>query len=219
MIGEGGWGVGLRHAAACPHLRLLLLYWLFQFEERRVTAGRREEDCAAVGGDQRHAGVLTVGSGIAERVRGAVAQVTVEQGVIQQFGGGPLLLELRQSLSALFRPGVLLGGLRADDPAVLGRRRVAIRGWLRRHGGQGGDEAVLFAAVIFEDGGHLGLIWLLHWLDLREINKDYFNPSQSLLLRMIKYIKPPRGEDQSCLIWCLRYHSPIKCNAKEYVDD
>lgn len=105
-----------------------------------------------------------MGFGIAERVHGAVAQVTVEQGVIQQFGGSPLLLELRQSLS--FRPGVLLCGLRADDPAVLGRRRAAVRGRLRRHGGQGGDEAVLFAAVIFEDGSHLGLIWLLHRLDL-----------------------------------------------------
>lgn len=150
-----------------------------------------------------------MGFGITERVCGAVAQVTVEQGVIQQLGGGPLLLKLRQSLSALFRPGVLLGGLRADDPAVLRRRCVAVRGRLRRHGGQGGDEAVLFAAVIFEDGGHLGLIRLLHRLDLREINKDYFNPSQSLLLRMIKYIKPPRGEDQSSLIWCLRYSSTL----------
>lgn len=106
--------------------------------------------------------------------------MTIEQGVIQQFGGGPLFLELRQSLSALSRPGVLLGGLGGDDPGLIRRWRVAIGGRLRRHGRRRGDEAILFVTTIFEDGGQLGLVWQLHsddWLDLQDINKDYFNPS------------------------------------------
>lgn len=62
----------LRHAAAGPHLRLLFLQWLSQFEEGRVAAGRRVVNRVAVGGDQRHAGVLGVGFGISEGVCGAV---------------------------------------------------------------------------------------------------------------------------------------------------
>lgn len=110
--------------------------------------------------------------------------MTVEQGVIQQFGGGPLFLELRQSLSTLSWPGFLLGGLGGDDPALIRRWRAAIGGRLRRHGRRRGDEAVLFAVAIFEDGGQLGLVWQLHsynWLDLQDINKDYFNPTIRLL--------------------------------------
>lgn len=123
--------------------------------------------------------------------------MTVEQGVIQQFGGGPLLLELRQSLSALSRPGFLLRRLSGDDPALIRGRRVAIVWLLWRHGcgdGRGdgrGDEAVLFAVAIFEDGGQLGLVWQLHghdWLDLQDINKDdYINQAIRLLIWMIKY--------------------------------
>ncbi len=110
--------------------------------------------------------------------------MTIEQGVIQQFGGGPLFLELRQSLSALSWPGFLLGGLGGDDPALVRRRRVAVGRRLWRHGHRRGDEAVLFAAAIFEDGGQLGLVWQLHsydWLDLQDINEDYFNPPIRLL--------------------------------------
>lgn len=62
----------LRHTAAGPHLRLRFLNWLFQFEEGRVAAGWRVVNCAAVGGHQRHAGVLRVGFGIDERVCGSV---------------------------------------------------------------------------------------------------------------------------------------------------
>lgn len=180
----------LRHAAAGPRLWLLFLYWLLQSEEGRVAAGWRVVNRAAIGGDQRHAGVLRVDFGISEGVCGAVTKVTVEQGVIQQFGGGPLLLELRQSLSTLSRPGLLLGGLRGDHRALVGRWRVAIGGLLRRHGGRRGDEAVLFAVAIFEDGGQLGLVWQLHrynWLDLQDINKDYFNPATRRLYWMIKH--------------------------------
>lgn len=120
--------------------------------------------------------------------------MTVEQGVIQQFGGGPLFLELRQSLSALSRQGFLVRWRGGDDPALIGRRRrrVAVGGRLRRRGRRRGDEAVLFAAAIFEDGGPLGCVWQLHsydWLDLRNINKDYFNPSIRLLFEMIKYMQ------------------------------
>lgn len=62
----------LWHAAAGPHLRLLFLYWLLEFEERRVSTGRRVVHRAAIGGDQWHAGVLGVGFGISEGVCGAV---------------------------------------------------------------------------------------------------------------------------------------------------
>lgn len=91
--------------------------------------------------------------------------MTVEQGVIQQFGGGPLFLELRQSQSVLPRTGFLLSG-------GINRCRVTIRGRLRRRGRHRGDEPVLLAAAIFEDGGQLGRVWQLHsydWLDLRDI--------------------------------------------------
>lgn len=106
--------------------------------------------------------------------------MTVEQGVIQQFGSSPLFLQLRQSLGALSRPGILLRGLGGDDTALIRQWRVAVGGRLRRRGRRCGDEAVLFVAAIFEDGGQLGLVWQLHsynWLDLQDINKDYFNPS------------------------------------------
>lgn len=119
--------------------------------------------------------------------------MTIEQGVIQQFGGGPLLLELRQSLSALSRPGFLLCRLGGDDPALIRRRCVAI-GWLLWWHGRGdgrGNEAVLFAVAVFEDGGQLGFVWQLHghdWLDLQDINKDdYFNQAIRRLFWMIKY--------------------------------
>lgn len=118
--------------------------------------------------------------------------MTIEQGVIQQFGSCPLFLELRQSLSALSRPGLLLGGLGVDDPAIIRRWRVAVGGLLRRHGCHRGDEAILFAAAIFEDGGQLGLVWQLHsydWLDLQDTSKDHFNPTINLLLWMIKYME------------------------------
>lgn len=63
----------LRHTAAGSHLRLLFLYWLFQFEEGWVAAGWRVVNRVAIGGDQWHAGVLGVVSGISEGVCGAVA--------------------------------------------------------------------------------------------------------------------------------------------------
>lgn len=109
----------LRHAAAGPRLLLHFLNRLFQFEERRVAAGWRVINRAAIGGDQRHAGVLRVGFGICERVCGSITKVTVEQGVIQQLGGSPLLLQLRQSLSALSRTDLLLAGRGAEGPAVI----------------------------------------------------------------------------------------------------
>lgn len=150
----------LRHAAAGLRLRRLLLRRLFQSEERRVTAGWRAVDRAPVGGDQGHAGVLRVGFGIGEGVRGAVAKVTVKQGVIQQLGGGPLLLELRQGLGALFGPGLLLAGLAAP----VGRQRGAVGGQRRRRGRRRGDETVLRAGAIFEDGLQPGFV---RWLDRR----------------------------------------------------
>lgn len=106
--------------------------------------------------------------------------MTVEQGVIQQFGGSPLFLQLRQSLSTLPRAGFVLGGLGGDDAALVRQCRVAIGGRLWRRGRRCGDEAILFVAAIFEDSGQLGLVWQLHsynWFDLQDINKDYFNPS------------------------------------------
>lgn len=118
--------------------------------------------------------------------------MTVEQGVIQQFGGSPLFLELRQSLSTLFWPGFLLGRLGGDDPALIRRGRLAIGGRLWWHGRRRGDEAVLFVAAVFEDGGQFGLVRQLHsydWLDLQDINKDYFNLSIRLLFWMIKYME------------------------------
>lgn len=62
----------LRHAAAGAHLRLLFFHWLSQFEEGWITAGRRVVNRIAVGGDQRHAGVLRADFGISEGVCGAV---------------------------------------------------------------------------------------------------------------------------------------------------
>lgn len=83
----------LRHAAAGPRLRLLLLYRLFEFEEWWIAAGWRVVNCTAIGRDQWHPGVLRVGFGISEGVCGAVTKVTIEQGVIQQFCCGPLFLQ------------------------------------------------------------------------------------------------------------------------------
>lgn len=106
--------------------------------------------------------------------------MTIEQGVIQQFGSSPLFFELRQRLCAISWQGFLLGGLDGVDPAFIRRWRVAIGGLLRWHGCHCGDEAILFAAAIFEDCGQLGLVWQLHsynWLDLQDINKDYFSPT------------------------------------------
>lgn len=73
---------GLRHAAAGPWLRLLFFYWLLQFQKRRVSTGRCVINRAAIGGDQWHARVVRVDFGIGERVRGAIAKVTIEQGVV-----------------------------------------------------------------------------------------------------------------------------------------
>lgn len=62
----------LWHTAAGPCLRLLLVHWLLQFKERGVTAGRRVVNRAAVGGNQRHSGILWDGFGIREGVCGPV---------------------------------------------------------------------------------------------------------------------------------------------------
>lgn len=147
----------LRHTAAGLRLRLLLFCWLFQFKERRVAAGGRAINRAPVGGDQGHAGVLGVGFGIREGVRGAVTEVTIKQGVIQQLGGSPLLLELRQSLGALFRPGLLLGGLAAS----IRRQHAAVGGQRDRRGRRRGDETILCASALFENGLQPGFVWLL----------------------------------------------------------
>lgn len=151
----------LRHTAAGLRLRLLLLCWLLQFKERRVAAGWRAINRAPVGGDLGHAGVLRVGFGIREGVRGAVAKVTIKQGVIQQLGGSPLFLELRQSLGALFGPGLLLGGLAVSirhQHGVIGGRR-------HRRGRRRGDETILCASAIFENGLQPGFSWLLNRRD------------------------------------------------------
>lgn len=157
----------LRHTAARLRLRLLLLYWLFQFEEGRVAAGRRVVNRAPVRGDQGHAGVLRVGFGIRAGVRGAVAKVTVKQGVIQQLGGSPLLFQLRQGLGALFRPGLLLAGL----AAIVRCWHGAVGGRRCRRGRRRGDEAILCAGAIFEDGLQPGLVCLRDRLDLQN-NKE-----------------------------------------------
>lgn len=158
----------LGHTAAGLRLRLLLLCWLFQFQERRVAAGWRVIDRAPVGGDQGHAGVLRVGFGIREGVRGAVAKVTIKQGVIQQLGGSPLFLELRQRLGALFRPGLLLGGLGAS----IRRQHGAVGGQRRQRGRRRGDETILCARAIFQNGLQPWFVWLLdrrHRFDLQNM--------------------------------------------------
>lgn len=163
----------LRYTAAGLRLRLLVLCRLFQFEEGRVAAGRRVVDRTPIGGHQGHSGVLWVGFGIRDGVRRAVAKVTIKQGVIQQLGCGPLFFQLRQSLGALFRPGLLLGGRAASVGrwhGAVGRRRCR-RGRLR------GDEAILCAGAIFEDGLQPGLLWLLDWrdrFDLQDSNEWFW---------------------------------------------
>lgn len=82
----------LRDAAAAVTLGVLVFDWLLESQEGRVSAGRREVNRAAVGRHQRHARVLGIGFG------GAVAHVTVQDGVREEFGGGALLLELGQRL-------------------------------------------------------------------------------------------------------------------------
>lgn len=162
----------LWHTAAGLRLWLLVLRWLFQFEEGRVAAGRRVVNRTPIGGDQGHSGVLWVGFGIREGVRRAVAKVTVKQGVIQQLGCGPLFFQLRQRLGALLRPGLLLGG-----------RAASVRRWHGAVGGRGcrrgrlcGDEAILCAGAIFEDGLQPGLLWLLDRRDLFDLqdNNEWF---------------------------------------------
>lgn len=162
----------LRHTAARLRLRLLVLCWLFQFEEGRVAAGWRVVNRTPVGGDQGHSGVLWVGFGIREGVRRAVAKVTIKQGVIQQLGSGPLFFQLRQSLGALFRPGLLLGGRAAS----VRRWHGAIGGRRCQRGRSCGDEAVLCAGAILEDGLQPGFVWLLDWRDGFDLqdNKEWF---------------------------------------------
>lgn len=158
----------LRHTAAGLRLRRLLLRWLFQFKERRVAAGWRVINRAPVGGDQGHAGVLRVGFGIREGVRGAVAKVTIKQGVIQQLGSGSLFLELRQSLGALFRPGLLLGGLAAS----IRRQHGAVGGQRCRRGRRRGDETILCASAIFENGLQPRFVWLLDRRDRFDLQNN-----------------------------------------------
>lgn len=129
----------LWHAAAGPHLRLLLLHRLLEFEQGWVAAGWGIIYGVAIGGDQRHARILRGGFGISEGVCGAVTKVTVEQGVVQELGSSSLLFQLWQSLRALFRPGFLLGRLGGDNPTLTGRRCAAIGGRLRWHGCCRGD--------------------------------------------------------------------------------
>lgn len=129
----------LWHAAAGPHLRLLLLHRLLEFEQGWVAAGWGIIYGVAIGGDQRHARILRGGFGIGEGVCGAVTKVTVEQGVVQELGSGSLLFQLRQSLRALFWPGFLLGRLGGDNPTLTGRRCAAVGGRRRWHGCCRGD--------------------------------------------------------------------------------
>lgn len=158
----------LGHTAAGLGLRLLLLCRLLQFQERRVAAGGRVINRAPVGGDQGHAGVLRVGFGVREGVRGAVAKVTIKHGVTQQLGGSPLFFELRQSLGALFRPGLLLAGLAAS----VRRQRGAVGGQGGQRGHRRGDETILCAPAVFEDGLQAGFVWLLDRRDRFDLQKN-----------------------------------------------
>lgn len=162
----------LRHTAAGLRLWLLVLCWLFQFEEGRVAAGWRVVNCTPIGGDQGHSGVLWVGFGIREGVRRAVAKVTIKQRVIQQLGCSPLFFQLRQRLGTLFRPGLLLGGRAAS----VRRWHGAVGGRRCRRGRLRGDEAILCAGAIFEDGLQPGLLWLLDWRDRFDLqdNNEWF---------------------------------------------
>lgn len=123
----------LRDAAAAVTLRILVFDWLLESQQGRVSAGRREVNRAAIGRHQRHARVLGTGFG------GAVAHVTVEDGMREEFGGGALLFEFGQRLRALFRLGLLL----------LGVVRVRGHGVTVRSGRRwSGDAAVLSSAIL-----------------------------------------------------------------------
>lgn len=71
---------------------VLVFYWLLELQKGRLSAGRREVNRAAVGRHQRHTRIFRIGFGLCGQ-RGAVTQVTVEDGMVEEFGGGPLLLE------------------------------------------------------------------------------------------------------------------------------
>jgi len=150
--------------------------------------------------------------------------VTIEQGLIQQFGGSPLFLELGQRLSALFRPGLLLTGRAGDGPAPIRRLRAAVGGRWLRHGRRRGDEAVRSAAAIFEDGGKLGLVWQLHSHDRLDLqnNKESFTLAIRLLFHIIRCMRAERYPGRSHIFdpW-QRYqaHSfaPIKSLPSEIV--
>lgn len=85
---------------------------------------------------------------------------------------------------------------------------------MQRCGCHRGDEAILFAVAIFEDGGQLGLVWQLHscnWLDLEDIREDDFNPAikikrmeAHLFMGKIRYL----GSDAQA--------SKIRCKANFY---
>lgn len=137
----------LRDAAAPTGLGLRLLDWLLESEQGRVSAGRCEEDHAAVGGHQGNAGILGARLGLKEP-SGAITQVAVKQRVTQQLGRGPLPLELRKRLATLPGPGPL-GWLRKCRTLRLRCRWLAVagrRGWSRRHRG---DRTVGLPAVLW----------------------------------------------------------------------
>lgn len=70
----------------------LVLYRLLQSQEGWISAGGREVNRTAIGRNQRHARIFRMGFGLRGR-RGSVSQVTVEDGMVEEFGGDPLLLE------------------------------------------------------------------------------------------------------------------------------
>lgn len=118
-------------------LRILVFDWLLESQQGRVSAGRREVNRAAIGRHQRHSRILGIGFG------GAVAHVTVEDGMREEFGGGALLFEFGQRLRALFRLGLLGGG------RGLGVVRVRGHGVTVRSGRRwSGDASVLSSAIL-----------------------------------------------------------------------